>query len=99
MKQFIRLFAKEVDNVDLAEAMRYAFDHNCVLHTYHYEDEESEIRMVKYLFRSQIIDFCCVCRLTKYILTVIDLKILLQFWTWLWFLETILSFCDLKQSY
>lgn len=46
MKQFFVLFTKDIENVDLAEAMRYAFDYNCILHTYHYEDEESEIRLV-----------------------------------------------------
>lgn len=47
MKQFMRLFARDIENVDLAEAMKFAFDYNCILHTYHYEDEESEIRLVR----------------------------------------------------
>ena len=48
MKQFVRLFSKDIHNDDLAEAMRYVFDYNCVLHTYHYEDEESEHRLVSF---------------------------------------------------
>jgi hypothetical protein len=46
MKQFTRLFARDIYNADLAEAMRFVFDYNCTLHNFHYEDEESELRIV-----------------------------------------------------
>ena len=46
MKQFTRLFAKDIENVDLAEAIRFLFDYNWSLHNFHYEDEESELRIV-----------------------------------------------------
>lgn len=48
MKQYIRLFAVDIENDDLAESMKYVFDHNCILHSYHYEDEESELRLVRF---------------------------------------------------
>ena len=46
MKQFTRLFAKNIEEQDLAEQMKFVFDANCMLHSYHYEDAESELKIV-----------------------------------------------------
>lgn len=54
MKQFIRLFAKDIHNPDLAECMRFVFDYNCTLHNFHYEDEEMEMKIVSPVLRIRI---------------------------------------------
>lgn len=49
MKQFTRLFAKKVDEIELAEHMKFVFDPNCMLHTYHYQDAQSELKIVSFI--------------------------------------------------
>jgi hypothetical protein len=47
MKQFTRLFTKNIEEQDLAEQMKFVFDANCMLHSYHYEDAESELKIIE----------------------------------------------------
>jgi len=47
MKQFTRLFLKKIDEQELVEHMKYVFDPSCMLHNYHYEDTNSELKIVR----------------------------------------------------
>jgi hypothetical protein len=49
MKQYTRLFAENIEDINLAEQMKFVFDCSCMLHTYHYEDAESEAKIVSAL--------------------------------------------------